>query len=248
MRASQVAAAPKPSSISSSSGALRARGRDRRIPQRPGRRDDDERRERQPQQGEPPRRARRRLLLGGDVEQHAGRRKIDAARARRHQPQQPPQHRQAEQAEQDQRLGEGEGKARDHARSLRIGRARASGAMSGAAASGAERSCSLSRSSVAGRSVRWMMKLQPSRSVFGADFGAVALDARRIIRAPGLGPARRDGAGAFRLDEFDAARIREGFLGRVDDLHDVAHALRWPRAARWCAGSRRSGSTGRTAR
>ena len=85
------------------------RGRDRRIPQRPGRRDDDQRGEREPQQRQPPRRARRGFFLGRDVEQHAGRRKIDPARARRHQPQQPPQHRQAEQPEQDQRLGEGEG-------------------------------------------------------------------------------------------------------------------------------------------
>ena len=42
--------------------------------------------------------------FGRDLEQQARRRKIDSARARRHQPQQPPQHRQTEQAEQHQRL------------------------------------------------------------------------------------------------------------------------------------------------
>jgi hypothetical protein len=88
--------------------------RDRRIPQRPGRGDDDQRRKRQPQHGQPPRRARRRLLLGHDVEQHAGRRKFDAARPRRDEAQQPPQHRQAEQAEQDERLGKCEGDGGDH--------------------------------------------------------------------------------------------------------------------------------------
>src|SRR5215470_7131208 len=46
-----------------------------------------------------------------------------------------------------------------------------------------------------------------------SDFGAVAFDARRVVLAPGLGTAGRDGAGALRLDEFDAPRIREGFLG-----------------------------------
>ena len=45
------------------------RGRNRRVPQRPGSRDDDERGERQAQQREPPWGALRRLLLGRDVEQ-----------------------------------------------------------------------------------------------------------------------------------------------------------------------------------
>ena len=85
------------------------RGRDRWIPQRAGGGDDDQRGEGEPQQRQPPRRPCRGFFLGRDVEQHARRRKIDPARARRHQPQQPPQHRQAEQAEQDQRFGEGEG-------------------------------------------------------------------------------------------------------------------------------------------
>ena len=57
------------------------RGRDRRIPQRPGGGEDDQRRERQPQQRQPPRRARRRLFLRRDVEQQARRRKIDRGAA-----------------------------------------------------------------------------------------------------------------------------------------------------------------------
>jgi hypothetical protein len=85
------------------------RGRDRRIPQRAGGGDDDERGERETKQREPPRGARRRLFLRRDVEQHAGRRKIDPARPRRHEAQQPPQHGKAQQPEQDQRFGEGEG-------------------------------------------------------------------------------------------------------------------------------------------
>ena len=84
-----------------------ARGRDRRIPQRSGGRDDHQRGQRQAQQRQPPRRMRRRLFLGRDVEQQPRRREVDALGPWRHQPQQPPQNRQAQQAEQDQRLREG---------------------------------------------------------------------------------------------------------------------------------------------
>ena len=85
-----------------------ARRGERRVPQRPCCSDDDQRGKRQPQQDKPPRRARRGFLLGRDLEQQPGRREVDAARARRHQPQQPPQDRQADQAEQHQRLCEAE--------------------------------------------------------------------------------------------------------------------------------------------
>src|SRR5215475_4444693 len=54
------------------------------------------------------------------------------------------------------------------------------------------------------------------------DLVAVACDARLVVGAPGLGAARRYGAGAFRLDELDAARIRKRLLGGIDHLHDVA--------------------------
>ena len=84
------------------------------------------------------------------------------------------------------------------------------------------RACSASSSSVAGRSVRWMAKLQPSLSVSARISARWLRDARLVIRLPGLGAAGRDRAAAFRLDELDAAGIREGLLRRIDDLHGVA--------------------------
>ncbi len=56
----------------------------------------------------------------------------------------------------------------------------------------------------------------------GADLRAMARHQALVVVAPGLGAAGGDGTGAFRLDEFDAAGIGETFLGRIDDLHDVA--------------------------
>src|SRR6185437_12181128 len=69
----------------------------------------------EPQRSQPPRRARWRFLPRGNVEQHPRRGKLHAARPRRHHPQKPPQRRQAQQADEQQRLGEGQGKTRDHA-------------------------------------------------------------------------------------------------------------------------------------
>ena len=149
------------------------RGRERRMPQRAGGGDDDERGERKPHQREPPRRARRGLLLGRDFEQEPCRRKIDAARARRDQSQQPPQHRQRQQADEDERFGKAERQSADHAGTL--GSAGAARCVPLSAVAAPMRACSASSSSLAGRSVRWMVKLQPSRSVSRADFGAVAL-------------------------------------------------------------------------
>src|SRR4029079_20952 len=104
------------------------------------------------------------------------------------------------------------------------------------------RACSASSSSVAGRSVRWMVKLQPSLSVsalaaargvaggakalaelvgLGSDLAAVTRDPRVVLRLPGFGAAGRDGAGAFRLDELDAAGIGKCLLAGIDDLHGV---------------------------
>src|SRR5262249_57324267 len=69
----------------------------------------------------------------------------------------------------------------------------------------------------------------PSEPVgLGADLGAMALDARLVVGAPGLGAACRHGAGAFRLDELDAARIREGLLGGIDHLAHLAPPTRRP--------------------
>ena len=86
-----------------------------RIPDRAGRRQDDERCGGEPQHRQPPWRARGSFLLWRDVEQQPRRRKFDAPRPRRHHSQQPPQERQAEEAQQHQRFGEGEGEASDHA-------------------------------------------------------------------------------------------------------------------------------------
>ncbi len=105
---------------------------DRRIPNGPGGREDHQRGQQRPQQREPPRRARAACSsFGADVEQEPRRRKVDAARLRRNEPQQPPQHRQAEQAEQNQRLREGEREAQACAASARPNRAAASRSGSG---------------------------------------------------------------------------------------------------------------------
>src|SRR5215813_3508442 len=62
----------------------------------------------------------------------------------------------------------------------------------------------------------------PAESLgLGTDFGAVARNPRHVVLAPVLGPASRDGTGPLRLDELDAPRVREGLLGRVDDLYHV---------------------------
>ena len=110
-RASQLAAAPKPSSIRSAIGVAPVVVATGGFHKRTGGGEDHQRREREPQQRQPPRRARRRVFLRLDVEQQPRRRKLDAPRPRRNEPQQPPQHRQAEQAEQHERLGEAERQA-----------------------------------------------------------------------------------------------------------------------------------------
>ena len=142
-----------------------SRARNRGIPQWPGRRDDHQGGEGQAQQREPPRRALRRLLPRRDVEEKPRRRECDTARLRRNEPQQPPQNGQAQQREQNERLRESERKPRDHAR-LPICPAKRKRPLTTAPGGGApSRACSASNSSVAGRSVRWMVKLQPSLSV-----------------------------------------------------------------------------------
>ena len=63
----------------------------------------------------------------------------------------------------------------------------------------------------------------PSEPVgLGPDFGPVARDPRLIVGLPGLRASDRDLAAALRLDELDAARIREGLFGGIDDLDHVA--------------------------
>src|SRR5258708_38321107 len=65
----------------------------------------------------------------------------------------------------------------------------------------------------------------------GTDFGAVARNSRHVVLAPVLGPAGRDGAGSFRLDEFDAPSVRESLLGRAHALHHLDPRSRWPQTA-----------------
>ena len=84
------------------------------------------------------------------------------------------------------------------------------------------RACSASSSSFAGRSVRWMVKLQPSRSVSARISARWRASRACVVGAPVLGAAGGDLAGALRLDELDAAGIGEGLFRRIDDLHDMA--------------------------
>src|SRR5215472_7294058 len=63
----------------------------------------------------------------------------------------------------------------------------------------------------------------PAQAIgLGADFCTVALDAGHIVRTPGFRASGRDGSGPLWLHEFDSTRIGKSFLGRIDDLHDVA--------------------------
>jgi len=58
------------------------------------------------------------------------------------------------------------------------------------------------------------------------DRGAVTCDDALIVGAPCLGTAGCHAAGAFRLDELDAAGIRETFFCRIDDLNHMAMSAR----------------------
>ena len=82
----------------------------------------------------------------------------------------------------------------------------------------------------------------------GADFVAVAREPRLVVGAPVLGAAGGDLAGAFRLDELDAAGIGEGLFRRIDDLDQMALRAVAGKLRQRSRGSPRSGSTGRTAR
>jgi hypothetical protein len=92
----------------------------------------------------------------------------------------------------------------------------------GAVASGAELLVQLQQQ-LAGGAVGAVNDETPAEAIgFQPDFGTVPLDACGIVLAPGLGPAGGDAAGAFRLDELDAAGLGEGLFDRVHDLHHVA--------------------------
>src|SRR5205085_1132750 len=136
------------------------RGRDRRIPQWTGGGKDDERCKYEPQQGQPPRCAGRRVFLRLDIEQEPRRWKLDAPRTRWNEPQDPPQYRQTEQAEQHQWLREAERESHhaDLASAMPCGRR----LEVAASLPSPMRACSAIKSSLGGRSVRWMVKLQPS--------------------------------------------------------------------------------------
>ena len=140
------------------------RGRKRRIPHGSSGGDDYEGCKRQPEEREPPWGARRSFLLGGDLKQQAGRRKINASRARWHEPQQPPEDRQAKEAEKHQRLGEAKRQRADHAALAGLAGACRLLRMAVCALSPI-RECSTSRSSLAGLSVRWIVKLHPRKLV-----------------------------------------------------------------------------------
>ena len=162
-RASQLAAAPKPSSIRSAIGVAPVVVATGGFHNGPAAARMTSVASSEPQQRQPPRRAGRRVFLRLDVEQQPRRRKLDAPRPRRNEPQDPPQHRQAEQAEQHQRLREAERQAHhaDLASAMPCGRR----LVMAASLPSPMRACSAISSSLAGRSVRWMVKLQPSLAV-----------------------------------------------------------------------------------
>ena len=129
------------------------------VPDRSGRGEDEKRRDGEPHQQQPPRRPRGRLALRQQVEQDAQRRKVDPARLRRRDPQQQPDRRQRGQGGERQRRGEGEGKAQHQA---------------APAPSAAPRAADTSvrirnAASLAGRSVRWIVIVQPRRRVKSAS-------------------------------------------------------------------------------
>ena len=61
---------------------------------------------------------------------------------------------------------------------------------------------------------------------FGADLGTMALEPLHIIVAPGFGAAGGDAARAFRIEKLDAAVIRERLFRRIDDLQHMAMRAR----------------------
>ncbi len=155
-------------------------------------------------------------LREGDVEQQARRRKLDAARPRRHHAQQPPQHRQADEADQEQRFGEGERQSHHAAGPTLIVVVRVPDLLTCMPA------C---RNSIelGGGAVGRMGREQPVESAgLGADLVAVQREPRGVVLRPALGAARRDHAEALGLDELDAAGIRERLFGGIDHLHHRA--------------------------
>src|SRR2546430_1411261 len=65
----------------------------------------------------------------------------------------------------------------------------------------------------------------PAQAIgFLADRGAVVVETPLVIRTPGLGTAGRDGAGSLRLDELDAAGVRESLLGQIDTVWAASHS------------------------
>ena len=138
----------------------------RRFEHRPGEREDDNGGEQQSERRQPPRAVRRLLVLAGDRKQQPRRRKALEPRLRRHQAQEVPDDRQRRERRQHADVGEGEGgHAARPARAAPVARLWRS----------ARRACSASSGSVAGRSVRWTMKVQSSRrqSVFKWSRSAV---------------------------------------------------------------------------
>ncbi len=84
------------------------------------------------------------------------------------------------------------------------------------------RACSAISSSLAGRSVRWMVKLQPSLAVSARISSRWRSSRALVVGAPVLGAAGGDFAEALRLGELDAAGIGEGLFRRIDDLDEMA--------------------------
>ena len=128
-----------------------------RVPHRTRRREDQQRRDREAQRQQPPRRARRRLAFRQEVEQDLQRREVDPPRPRRRHPEDQPDHRQRGERRQHDRRREGEGEA-EHRQPARFVTTLALPPRAAVT-----RVTRRSAASVVGRSVRWMVRVQPRR-------------------------------------------------------------------------------------
>ena len=125
-----------------------------RIEHRPGRGDDEERRDQEPEREQPPRRARRRLLLRQEIGEDAQRREVDAPRPRRRDAQDEPDHRQRDERGEHERRGKGERKPQHRQLPMPA-------ALNAVPRAAATRVMRRSAASLAGRSVRWIVRVQP---------------------------------------------------------------------------------------
>ena len=200
----------------------------------------------EPQQRQPPRRARRRVFLRLDVEQQPRRRKFDAPRPRRNEPQQPPQDRQAEQAQQNERLREAERQA--HHAGLPSCMPRGRRLLIAASLPSPMRAVQRQQELV-GRAVGAVDGEAPAEPPgLGASSVAVPLQPRLVVGAPVLGAAGGDHLAGLRARRIRCGRNRGRSPPPGRRSGQGGPASRWRKAGSGSRGFPRSGSTGRTAR